>query len=161
MLGMMNKGGGSTNMPAGGAVPGAPMQAGMQQAGMGPAGGMPSKGGGTQNMPVPGAGGGAGLASLFMNNRPMTPGAGPATLPTITAPQHPAIVDPVRRTPQQPAAPAQAPVFHNAQGGTSIRTRADLGNYMQMFPNRTDVRENFNRGPGNYWGRNGGHGGSR
>jgi hypothetical protein len=150
MLGMMPSKGGQTTL-------GNPMNSGS-------AASMTGKGGGTTNAPVLGAGGAgggvpatpSGLAALFTSNRPTAPVTGsPAPLPRITQPQRPVVEQPPPRlTPVQPA--AAQPAWTGP-----IRTRADLANYLQMFPERTDVRDNFNRGPGNYWGRNGGHGGSR
>src|SRR4051812_41401879 len=120
MLGMMsNKGGGSTNV--------SPLTT--QQL----AGSMPSKGGRTQNVPIPGNPanpGGSPLAALFMDNRPEGPQTGgpmPA-VNTITQPKTPIIPPPVHTPLPQPAAPAR-PAWTGP-----IRTRADLGNYLQRFP---------------------------
>jgi hypothetical protein len=111
MLGMMNKGGGSTPMPATGMPPAAPMPQ------MGAQGGIPGKGGATMNAPVgnpaPAAGmpPGPDLRSLFANNKPVAPGGGGgATLPVITAPKRPVIDMPPVRKPDLPPEAAPAPV---------------------------------------------------
>src|SRR4051812_201024 len=122
MLGMMNKGGSSTNMPVA-PSPGAQASAMPQPASM------PSKGGGTANVPIPGstANSGAGLAALFQGDAAAAPApGGTMPLPKIREPQRPVVEPPPPvRKPVQPAPPSPF------AGMGPIRTRADMLNFMQ------------------------------
>ena len=122
MLGMMNKGGGSTNLPIGpfGGVAGKGLGAGYPGAG-GPvspypgAGGSPYFGAGGSGLGAGafGAGGlgspgnpgnsGVDLAALFRTSVPAVPVVQPGRLPTITQPQRPVIEPPPPRRPLPPA----------------------------------------------------------
>jgi hypothetical protein len=127
MLGMMNKGGGSTNLPIGpfggvaGRAPGAsypglgglasPYLGGGGSAFLGAGGsGLGSGAFGAGRLGGPGNPGNSGvdLAALFGTNMPAAPTVQPGVLPTITQPRRPIIEPPPPRRPL-PTAPTVQP----------------------------------------------------
>jgi hypothetical protein len=164
MLGMMNKGGGSTNLPTGpfAGVAGKALGAGYPDAGglgspyLGASGqGSPYFGAGALGAGAFGAGGlgnpgnsGVDLAALFRSNTPITPGVQPATLPVITQPRLPIIEPPPPRRPL-PSAPAAQPAPL-----PRFQSMGQLLGYVRANPGRMsdELINNWRRSLKNNWG---------
>jgi hypothetical protein len=164
MLGMMNKGGGSTKLPIGlfggaaGKAPGVgyPGLGGSASPYPGAGGsahlGMGGAGLGTSAFPTSGLSGpgnpGVDLAALFRGNAPAAPAVQPGILPTITQPRRPIIEPPPPRRPL-PTAPAAQPTPL-----PRFETMGQLLGFVHANPGRMsdELINNWRRSLKNNWG---------